>query len=254
MLRRAPLVLLATLTATAVAAPEPAPAPPPRPFVVVIDPGHGGSNTGAAGVIEGLYEKRVTLAFSRALAARLAREPGVVVHLTREDDRYLTLRERVRIANRLGADVFVSVHLNASTSRGQRGFETYVLTPEALDVDSRALRAGDGPERPGLDPELAAILDDVERGTAQPWAVRLAERVQARLADVRGAALDRGVKQASMDVLMGATMPAVLIEVGFIDHPVEGVELLRRDVRASLVEALALALLDYRTLRLTDPR
>ncbi len=223
-------------------------------FVVVLDPGHGGSNTGAAGVVEGLYEKRLTLALSRAIARRLGDEPGVLVRLTREGDEYLTLRERVRRANRAGADVFVSVHANASPTRGQRGFETYVLSPEALEVDARAMRAGDGPERRGVDAETAVLLDDVERGSAQPWALRLGAAIQARLAAARPDTPNRGLKQASMDVLMGPVMPAALVEVGFIDHPVEGAELLDRDVRDAIAAAIAGGILDYRDARAADPR
>ncbi|MBI4511939.1 MAG: N-acetylmuramoyl-L-alanine amidase [Deltaproteobacteria bacterium] len=215
-------------------------------FVVVLDPGHGGTNTGAAGVVEGLYEKRFTLALSRAVAERLRREPDVRVVLTREDDRYVTLRERVRRANQIKADVLVSIHANASPSRSQRGFETYVLSPEALEVDARALRSEDGPPRPEVPPRVASILDDIERGTAQGLSVRLAERIQARLARVRGDAGNRGVKQGSMDVLMGPTMPAVLVEVGFIDHPLEGAELLKRETRTAIADALAAAVLDFR--------
>lgn len=222
------------------------------PFVVVLDPGHGGSNTGAAGVVRGLFEKRLTLALARAVARRLEEHPGVQVMLTRERDEYLTLRERVRLAQGAAPDVFVSLHANASPSRAQRGFETYVLTPEALDVDSRALRADEGAPRPGVPPEVAALVDDVERGWAQPWAVRLAELIQARLAVARGEDGDRGVRQASLDVLMGQSAPAVLVEVGFIDHPVEGAVLLRRDVRGSIADALAQAILDFRELRARD--
>jgi N-acetylmuramoyl-L-alanine amidase len=235
---------LAPLAAIVAAAPA-ARAGEPRPFVVVVDPGHGGSNTGAAGVVEGVYEKRVTLVLARQLARKL-RQAGIDARLTRDDDRYLTLRERVRWANAQGADLFVSVHANASPSRGQRGFETYVLAPEALDVDARALRGGDGPPRDGLSSETAAILDDLERASAVPAAVRVAQRIQARLAEVRGKAADRGVRTGTMDVLMGPVMPAVLVEVGFIDHPIEGVELLRREVREALATALAAAIVDVR--------
>src|SRR5688572_25875304 len=80
---------------------------------VVLDPGHGGSNTGAAGVVEGLYEKRLTMALARAVARRLEAE-GVHVVLTRQDDRYMSLRERARAANSAGAAIFVSLHANAS--------------------------------------------------------------------------------------------------------------------------------------------
>jgi N-acetylmuramoyl-L-alanine amidase len=218
------------------------------PRVVVLDPGHGGSNTGAAGVVEGLYEKRVTLALARAVARRLE-AGGVRVVMTRDDDRYLSLRERARLANLAGAALFVSIHCNASPARAQRGFETYILTPEALAVDAAAIRGADGPERPGVDAETARLLDDLERGASLEASARLAARVQARLAEARGAATDRGVRQAAMDVLMGPTMPAVLVEVGFLDHPVEGVELLRRQTRERLADALARAILDSPELR-----
>jgi N-acetylmuramoyl-L-alanine amidase len=221
-----PLVLVAALAAA------------PR---VVLDPGHGGSNTGAAGVVAGLYEKRLALVLAREVAARL-RARGVEVVLTRDGDRYVSLRERVRIANGAGAELFVSLHANASPTRAQRGTETYILTPEALAVDTPALRGADGPPRPGVDGATAALLDDLERGAAAVQAVRLAERVQARLAAARPAS--RGVKQAAMDVLMGPTIPAVLVEVGFIDHAVEGAELLRREVRAAIAQAIADAILE----------
>lgn len=218
----------------------------PQPFVVEIDPGHGGSNTGAAGVVEGLYEKRLTLALSRAIARLLGEERDVLVKMTRHDDTYLTLRERVRRANRDGADVFVSIHANASPTRGQRGFETFVLSADALEVDTRAMRGADGPERRGVDEATAALLDDVERGIAHPQAVRLASCIQDRLAAARPDSPNRGVRQGDQDVLMGPTMPSVLVEVGFLDHPVEGVELLRRDVRDAIARAIADGILDYR--------
>src|SRR5512138_1917388 len=94
--------------------------------LVVLDPGHGGSNTGAAGVVLGLYEKRLTLALAREVARRLE-AAGLTVVLTREDDRYVSLRERVRRANASGAVLFVSIHANASPTRAQRGYETYIL-------------------------------------------------------------------------------------------------------------------------------
>ena len=106
--------------------------------LVVVDPGHGGTNTGAPGV-GGVYEKRATLAMGRCVAARL-RARGVRVRLTRDDDRYLSLRQRGRIANELGADRFVSIHFNATEDHDQRGFETFILTPRAPYVAGRALR------------------------------------------------------------------------------------------------------------------
>jgi len=207
-----------------------------RPLIV-LDPGHGGTNTGAPGV-GGVYEKQATLRLARCVGERL-REQGLRVALTREDDRYLSLRQRVRYANELGADRFVSIHFNATEDHDQRGFETYILTARAVDVDGRALRVEDGAPREGVAPETARLLDDVERGLALPESAELALSIQKHLRAVRGEETDRGVRQESMHVLLGATMPAALVEVGFIDHPVEGPELLDPDMQQQLCAALA---------------
>jgi N-acetylmuramoyl-L-alanine amidase len=221
--------------------PTNAPAGERRPLVV-LDPGHGGTNAGAPTVHPQVYEKELTLALALELAGRL-RARGIDVVLTRERDLYLTLRQRVARANELGADLFLSLHANATEAHAAHGFETFILSPEALEVDSRALRRGDGRPRVGLDRATAALLDDVERGVALEGAAALAAAVQRGLRRVRGAEGDRGVRQAAMDVLMGATMPAVLVEVGFADHPIEGHELfdptVRSDISAALADAVA---------------
>jgi N-acetylmuramoyl-L-alanine amidase len=231
----------APAAAASAAVGERAPAAAPPRLRVMLDPGHGGSNLGAPSVRPGLSEKHLTLALAFGLRRELEAR-GVEVWLTRERDEYLSLRERVRRANSSGADLFVSLHLNATEDHAQRGYETWILTPRALDVDARALRATDGPIRRGVDPALAALLDDVERGAALPGAARLAGRIQRAVAAVRGPGGDRGVRQGSQDVLMGATMPAVLVELGFVDHPVEGDELLDGEVRAALARAMAEAI------------
>jgi N-acetylmuramoyl-L-alanine amidase len=216
-------------------------APAPGQKLVVLDPGHGGANTGAASVDSRVYEKRITLALATCVRDRL-RERGVAVVLTRADDRYLSLRERVRLANQLGADLLVSIHGNATEDHAQRGYETFVLTPEALDIDGRALRDRDGRARPGTDARTAFLLDDLERGAAFPRAAEVAASVQEELRRARGPAGDRGVRQSAMHVLLGATMPAVLVEVGFIDHAIEGVELLDPAVQREICDALAIAI------------
>ena len=108
--------------------------------LVVLDPGHGGSNAGAQGAVSTLHEKQLTLAIANQVAAKL-RDKGIAVQLTRTDDRTLTLRQRTEIADRANADLFVSIHANASPTRTQRGYETYVLTPRGGDIDGRALRS-----------------------------------------------------------------------------------------------------------------
>lgn len=224
------------------AASSPGGAPRGRPPIVVLDPGHGGSNPGAAGTT-GLHEKQLSLTLAIAVADRL-RTRGITVELTRTADRTLTLRQRVALADRLGADLFVSIHANASPARTQRGYETYVLTPRGIDIDGRALRSDTTTPRPGVDPEVALVLDDVERGASQWEAADLAARMQRALRDRRGGDGDRGVRQDAQHVLLGATMPAVLVEVGFLDHPIEGRQLAEPAVQAQLADAIAEAITD----------
>jgi len=208
---------------------------------VVLDPGHGGSNGGATG--PAAREKHLTLTLARQVAARL-RAKGIDTRLTRTGDVTRTLRQRVAFADDARADIFVSIHANASPTRAQRGFETFVLTPRGVDIDARALRADVTTPRTGVDPEIGLVLDDVERGAVQWEAADLASRIQRNLRDRRGREGDRGVRQDSQHVLLGATMPAVLVEVGFIDHPVEGRELVEPGVQAQLADAIALAIED----------
>jgi N-acetylmuramoyl-L-alanine amidase len=240
------MVCLALVAASADARPErrrrvDPPRPPASPAsIVVLDPGHGGSNPGARGI--GYHEKELTLALAGRVADRL-RARGVDVRLTRTGDRTLTLRQRVEIANRAPADVFVSIHANASPSRSRRGFETFVLPPHGVDVEGRALRDGATTPRPGVDPDIALVLDDVERGASQWEAADLAARMQRALRARRGAAGDRGVRQEVHHVLLGATMPAILVEVGFLDHPLEGQELADPQIQDQLADALAEAIL-----------
>lgn len=211
------------------------------PRKVVLDPGHGGSNAGASG--SGLREKQLTFALSGQVAERL-RAKGIEVQLTRTGDVTRTLRQRGEIAVAGNADLFVSIHANASPTRTQRGYETFVLTARGVDIDGRALRSDLAASRPGVDREIGLLLDDVERGAVQWEAADLAARIQRAIRERRGTLGDRGVRQDSHHVLLGATMPAVLVEVGFVDHPVEGKELAQPAVQSQLADAIAQAIED----------
>lgn len=226
------LALCAVLGGSAQAAPR-----------VVLDPGHGGSNLGAQGIGTGLREKHLTLLLANLVAARL-RERGIDVTLTRTADRTLTLRQRVELANKIPADLFISIHANASPTRTQRGFETFVLTARGVDVDGRALRSDTTTPRHPVPADIGLVLDDLERGAAQWESAELASRIQKALRMRRGSDGDRGVRQDAHHVLLGATMPAVLVEVGFIDHPIEGRQLAEAAVQAQIAEAIALAIED----------
>jgi N-acetylmuramoyl-L-alanine amidase len=224
---------------------------------VVIDPGHGGSNTGAPGRVAGAFEKQVTLAVARALQRRLEPE-GVHVVLTRERDQYLTLRERVRRANAARPDCFISIHTNASPDHGRRGVETYVLARETAEVEARrAASRARGVE---------ALLEELKLLDALRAGAQLATAIQSRLAttifsgilaghspagsdSLRSPIRDRGIKQAGYDVLAGVQAPAVLVEIGFIDHPVEGAALLRADVQRQIAQQLAEGVFDFLSMR-----
>ena len=211
--------------------------------LVVLDAGHGGSNMGAAAAVAGIFEKQVNLAYVRGIRRHLL-EKGVRVLLTRNSDRYLTLRQRVAFANYVGADALVSIHMNATPTHSQRGYETYILTPKAVQVDASALRIGTGIQRPRVDWMTQRILEEVERGVVFPQAARLAGAIQAGLRQVHGVKGDRGVRQDSMHVLLGATMPAVLVEVGFLDHPIEGPSLLTKKTHSEVTNAIAQAIIE----------
>jgi N-acetylmuramoyl-L-alanine amidase len=213
-------------------------------YTVALDAGHGGTNLGAAGREAGLLEKRVTLEIARRVQQRLGRERAIRVVLCREGDVMVPMRARVRCANEAGARLFLSLHANASPQarRGvQRGFELYVLPPADVDadVDAAALTAPTDAD--------AAWAEHRVRATAAE-SLAAARRIEWQMADSLGADRDRGIKQsgASLDVLQGLTMPAVLVEVGFIDHEEEGRLLATPGGWDAIAGALAKAITDLR--------
>lgn len=226
---------------------------PPGVRMVVIDPGHGGSETGATGP-SGTAEKELTLLISRSLAARLREELGVQAVLTREEDVDLGLDERSALANQYRADLFVSVHLNSTVRGGARGAETYFLSLQASDqraADAAAVEnyVGEGAAAPGSDEfDLQLLLWDLAQSQHLAASQRLATMIQEELnhqLDLR----DRGVKQAPFRVLMGAAMPAVLVELGFISSREEEAQLRDPDYRAQLVEAVVRAIARFKAAR-----
>jgi N-acetylmuramoyl-L-alanine amidase len=190
---------------------------------VVIDAGHGGNDTGAIGPT-GVKEKDVTLAIARKLASKLE-DAGLEVVLTRDTDRYVKLADRTALANEKRGDLFISVHCNAGASRKWRGVETYTLNLNSDRYAARlAARENAGSER-GIG-ELQYILADLATKANTDDSTRLAHAVQSELHDaVREdggkEARDLGVKQALFFVLVGARMPAILVETSFISNPEE---------------------------------
>jgi len=211
-------------------APAVAPAPRPTPVpespsvsTVVIDPGHGGEEVGARGPA-GTLEKDVTLAIARKLRAQIVSQLGLQVFLTRDQDAEMGLDERAAIANNYKADLFVSIHANASRAKGARGAEVYFLSYQASDEEGRRIAQLEGEAVPagpaGVGADLALILWDMAQAEHLEESSSLASRIQEELAVVTGSE-GRGVKQAPFRVLVGAGMPAVLVEVAFISNPDE---------------------------------
>ena len=229
-----------------IAAPEAA----PPSLTIVIDPGHGGSETGAVGP-GGLEEKDVTLQIGRRVAATLPKALTCRVLLTRDSDSVISLDDRTSVANRERADLFLSLHANSSRAPGARGSETYYLSLEASDKLSQeiASRENQAPAAEGTagaaaplarNPDLDFILWDLAQTAHLKESSELAEAVQEELNALSGTG-NRGIKQAPFRVLVGATMPAVLIETAFISNPEEEKKLASPAFQQSIADAVARA-------------
>ncbi|MCF8093759.1 MAG: N-acetylmuramoyl-L-alanine amidase [Desulfobacteraceae bacterium] len=188
---------------------------------IIIDPGHGGRDYGAPGYIKGVHEKDVVLDISKKLAEQLRQELNCEVLLTRSSDKYLTLEERTAIANTKKADLFVSLHANASRNHNAYGIETYFLNL-TTDEDSIAVAARENATSEKNISELQNILDDLMRNAKVNESSRLATYVQnalyGNLENNYSRIKNKGVKQAPFYVLLGAQMPSVLIETSFISN------------------------------------
>jgi N-acetylmuramoyl-L-alanine amidase len=216
---------------------------------IVIDPGHGGSETGAIGP-GGLSEKELTLDIATRLSNLIVRRLGLDVRLTRDNDVDKPLEERTAFANNLKANVFISIHANAYRGRGVRGAETFFLSDRATDDDARRVAAIEndalGLQGPAAgDDGLQMLLWDMAQTAHLQESAVLAEMIQANLNSL-GGTTDRGIKQAPFRVLKGANMPAVLVEVGFLSNPDEERMLADPGYRQRIADMLFQSLSDYR--------
>jgi N-acetylmuramoyl-L-alanine amidase len=207
---------------------------------IVLDPGHGGKDPGAIGP-GGIAEKDVVLSVAKKLALKLRREMGVQVVLTRQDDRFIPLENRTAIANAEDADLFISLHMNASPNGDARGIETYYLD-NTTDEAARRLAARENGTSTKNISDLQFILSDMTQNMKLEDSITLAYRLQSSLVagmnKVMPEVRDLGVKQALFFVLVGARMPSVLVELGFITHRGEGPALSRARYQDAMVDAL----------------
>jgi N-acetylmuramoyl-L-alanine amidase len=220
----------------------------------VIDPGHGGSDTGAVGS-KGVEEKTITLLLAQVLRSRLEERLPVRVVLTRTDDAELPLDTRTALANQQKADLFISLHINSVHGSSARGAETYFSSLQASDENAARSAATENLSNGANDGEgedalydLQLILWDLAQSHYLAESQRLAALVQEEFNEALGLR-DRGVKQAPFRVLLGAAMPAVLVECGFISNPEEEERLLDPAYRADLVNSLVRAVTRYRAQR-----
>ncbi len=240
-----------------------APAPPPidtRPSVgtqapstglrtVVLDPGHGGEELGTQGA-KGTLEKEITLSVARRLRTLIETRLGLKVFLTREDDRTMSLDDRSAFANNHKADVFLSIHANSAVRPALKGAEVYYLTVERADAEARK-RAEDNqatlPALGGGTRAIDLILWETAQARYLEQSSALAGLVEQALRG-RVAMSPRAVQQAPFRVLVGANMPAALVEIGYLSNAEQETQLVSGSYQDQVAQALLDALIKFREL------
>jgi len=219
---------------------------------IAIDAGHGGHDPGAMGN-NGLKEKNLTLDIAKRLSSLVKERLGCEVIMTRDRDVFIPLDQRPFIAKSKGADLFVSIHVNANRKRKARGIETYIQGLQASDREAMATAARENAmstkRLSELDSELDKILKDLKQDDKLEESLQLAHTVQASLVatmkPVQGHVVNLGVKRAFFYVLINTQMPSILAEVGFISNPEEEKLLRKESYRQAIAEALFQGVKNY---------
>lgn len=221
--------------------------------VIVLDPGHGGEDFGAVG-LSGVLEKDLVLAIAFELERKLTEELGAVVRLTRRGDIFVPLAERTNMANDFEADLFISLHVNASPHGKASGFEVYYLD-NAGDQASRKLAERENAsmrfEAGGGMNDLQFMLSDLIQSAKMDDSVLLAHSVQDAVVEHLkprwNKVKDLGVKKAPFYVLVGAHMPCILVEMFFVNNPYDGNNLLQPDFRKEMARGIFNGIKGYLT-------
>ena len=209
---------------------------------IVIDPGHGGDDDGAVSPW-GVKEKDLVLQIAKAVKKIIEDNMGIRVLLTRNDDYFVPLEERTKIAGNVKADLFISIHANSTRKRLIQGIETYFMSPDATDEDAMAAAVKENSviELEGktfeANSDLAFILMDISQTAHLKASSQFAKLLHENLSYLMNTS-DRGVKQAPFIVLASASMPAVLLEVGFLSNKSEMRRLKQRDTHKKIAEAV----------------
>jgi N-acetylmuramoyl-L-alanine amidase len=215
---------------------------------IAIDPGHGGYDTGTIGP-HGLLEKNLCLDVALRLGQLIEQDiPSAEVVYTRKDDKYVRLEDRAAIANRAGADLFISIHANSSDRREARGVETYTLSL-AVPQESTELAARENALAQSSFHDLPQLIKNITRNEmiaeSRQLAVDIQNALSQRLQLVSPGETNRGVKQAPFIVLTGAEMPAVLSEISFVNNTSDESLLLESDQRQRVAEGLYRGVADF---------
>ncbi len=222
----------------------------PAERTVVIDPGHGGLETGAKGRF-GNLEKDITLAISLKLKAMIEKDMGFEVVLTRDRDVDVPMETRSAVANNHKAALFISIHANGAVQKKAAGSETFFLSLNATDEETRRLAYLENNSTelqtrvdPSADNDLMMILWDMAQNAYIKQSSRLAELVQGELDAMLGTR-NRGIKQAPFKVLTGVACPAILVEAAFISNPDEEQKLASDAFQTKVAEAIYRGLARY---------
>ena len=221
-------------------------------FVVAVDAGHGGIDTGAIGSATKTPEKAITLSFAQALVGQLAGMPGVKAVLTRDSDTFLSLSERVTLARQAGADLFLSLHADTLSQKDIRGATVYTLSDRASDrmAENLAARENLSDQLAGVSlkdepPEVADILLDLTRRETQALSITLANNVIQSFEGQVGL-INNAHRYAGFQVLRAPDIPSVLLELGFLSNPEDEKLLADEKWRAKVSGLLVEAILRYR--------
>ncbi len=215
---------------------------------IVIDAGHGGKDPGAVGY-RGTKEKDIALDVAKRLEKKLSKNMNVKIIMTRDEDIFLRLSERTKIANESNGNLFISIHTNAAEDRRASGFETFLIGPNkneaAVRVAAREnavleLEGKTGQKLTNEDLIQATIAQSAFASKSEQFASMVQKEIKKRVQSK-----DRGVKQAGFYVLMGASMPNVLVELGFISNPSEEKKLRSPQYRDQLATAIYRAVEQY---------
>lgn len=247
------LILIAFLNLetayAAVSAPKPASKKSIKPFIVMLDPGHGGHDSGAIGQRD-TQEKEVTLRIALKLAAQLNQKKGVKAYLTRYGDEYVGLRERTQMAQKKNADLFVSLHADSFKNTSARGASVYILSKKGASSAGAQWLANsenyvDKTIRPSqTDRVLASVLDDLTNSAMKERSASVASRILHHLGK-EDKLHAQSVQKARFMVLKSPAIPSVLVEMAFISNPADEDRLLAPVKQQKITQALYVGISDY---------